>query len=97
MDLVDLTAKVGDAIVKFRDWIKTHDVLKKTIKILSPIIKDLFSRIKAASTAVSEWVKNNEKLQNVFKIIRTQFTKISEAISKWTKGLKETDRKLLIL
>lgn len=91
IEVLDATAAVGDAIVKFRDWLKEHNLIAKAIELLTPIIKTVASAIKDASIAVYDWAKNNETIQRVLKSIRDWFEKSSESIKSWTKGLKEAD------
>lgn len=91
IEILDATAAVGDAIVKFRDWLKEHNLIAKAIELLTPIIKTVASAIKDASIAVYDWAKNNETIQRVFKSIRDWFEKSSESIKSWTKCLKEAD------
>lgn len=91
IEILDATAAVGDAIVKFRDWLKEHNLIAKAIELLTPIIKTVASAIKNASIAVYDWAKNNETIQRVLKSIRDWFEKSSESIKSWTKGLKEAD------
>lgn len=91
IEILDATAAVGDAIVKFRDWLKEHNLIAKAIELLTPIIKTVASAIKDASIAVYDWAKNNETIKRVLKSIRDWFEKSSESIKSWTKGLKEAD------
>ena len=91
IEILDATAAVGDAIVKFRDWLKEHNLIAKAIELLTPIIKTVASAIKDASIAVYDWAKSNETIQRVLKSIRDWFEKSSESIKSWTKGLKEAD------
>ena len=91
IEILDATSAVGDAIVKFRDWLKEHNLISKAIELLTPIIKTVASAIKDASIAAYDWAKNNETIQRVLKSIRDWFEKSSESIKSWTKGLKEAD------
>ena len=91
IDVLDLTAIVGDVIVKFRDWIKEHNLLSKAIEFLAPIIKTLATAIKDAALAAYDWAKNNKSIQNILKTISNWFEKSSESVKKWIDGLKETD------
>ena len=91
VDILDLTANVGDAIVKFRDWLKEHDLLSKAIDFLAPMIKTMAAAIKDATSAVYDWAKSNETIQNILKTVRDWLDKSSESIKKWIDGLKETD------
>ena len=91
IDVLDLTAIVGDVIVKFRDWLKEHNLLSKAIGFLAPIIKTLATAIKDAALAAYDWAKNNKSIQNILKTISNWFEKSSESVKKWIDGLKETD------
>ena len=91
IDVLDLTAIVGDVIVKFRDWLKEHNLLSKAIGFLAPIIKTLATAIKDAALAAYDWAKNNKSIQNILKTISDWFEKSSESVKKWINGLKETD------
>ena len=91
IDVLDLTAIVGDVIVKFRDWIKEHNLLSKAIGFLAPIIKTLATAIKDAALAAYDWAKNNKSIQNILKTISNWFEQSSESVKKWIDGLKETD------
>ena len=91
IDVLDLTAIVGDVIVKFRDWIKEHNLLSKAIGFLAPIIKTLATAIKDAALAAYDWARNNKSIQNILKTISNWFEKSSESVKKWIDGLKETD------
>ena len=91
IDVLDLTAIVGDVIVKFRDLIKEHNLLSKAIGFLAPIIKTLATAIKDSALAAYDWAKNNKSIQNILKTISNWFEKSSESVKKWIDGLKETD------
>ena len=84
LNILDVTANVGDAIVKFRDWVKEHDLLAKAIQIIVPYIKE-------AVTAVSQWIKNNEIIQNGIDKLSSTFDKATSGLKKWIDGIKETD------
>ena len=84
MDVLDLTANVGDAIVKFHDWVTEHNLLAKAIKFIIPYVKK-------AVSAVSEWIKNNETIQNGLKKLQSAFNDATKGIRKWIDGFKEAD------
>ncbi|MDO5397614.1 MAG: tape measure protein [bacterium] len=84
LNILDVTAYVGEAVIKFRDWIKQHDLLGKTINTVVPIIK-------SAAEAVANWVKNNETIQNGIKNLKSILESVTSSIGKWIDGLKETD------
>ena len=78
--ILDLTASVGDAIVKFRDWIDSIFDVSGVVEKIVPYIKD-------AITAVKDWVdavKPFEKIAEVFK-------KVADAIKNFAKSVWESD------
>lgn len=62
MDILDVTASVGDAIVRFRDWIDaTLDFTKIFEKIIPPI--------KNGINAIREWIEGAKEAENLPKYI----------------------------
>lgn len=84
LNVLDVTAYIGDAITKFRDWIKEHNLLAKVIEVVVPIIKSV-------ADSIGNWVKNNEKIQNGIKNLISFLDSAGQSISNWIDGLKETD------
>lgn len=84
LDVLDLTANIGDAIVQFHDWVTEHNLLAKAIQFVIPYIK------KAVST-VSEWIKNNEIIQNGINKLRSAFDNVTKGIRDWVNNIKEAD------
>ena len=84
IDILELIARVGDAIVKFRDWINEHDYLSKAIKFVA-------DNISKAVTAVKDWISNNEKLSNAIKKVTYFVKKSSSAIKDMFSKIKGSD------
>ena len=84
INILDVTAYVSEAIIKFRDWVKEHNLLGKAINTIVPIIKSV-------SQAISTWIKNNEIIQNGIKNFKSILESAISSVSKWIDGLKETD------
>lgn len=84
LNVLDVAAYIGDAITKFRDWIKEHNLLAKAIEVVVPIIKSV-------ADSIGNWVKNNEKIQNGIKNLISFLDSAGQSISNWIDGLKETD------
>ncbi len=84
LNVLDVTAYIGDAITKFRDWIKEHNLLAKAIEVVVPIIKSV-------ADSIGNWVKNNEKIQNGIENLISFLDSAGQSISNWIDGLKETD------
>lgn len=84
INILDVTAYIGDAILKFRNWIKEHNLLAKAINTVVPIIKSV-------AEAIADWVRNNDKIQNGIKNLKSVLESATSSIGKWIDGLKETD------
>lgn len=84
MDILDLTSMIGQAIINFRDWIKSHDLLSGAVKAIIPLI------IKAAN-AVEKWVKSSEGLQKAKNIIRNFVNNSIDSIKEFIKKAKESE------
>ena len=52
--ILDLTAGLGDAIVKFRDWIKENNIFVKGVKLLIEYLKKAANGIKGWLTSAKE-------------------------------------------
>lgn len=46
VDILTLTATIGDAIVKFRDWIDEHNLFTKALETILPLLTDAAKGIK---------------------------------------------------
>lgn len=91
IEVLDLSANLGDALVQLRDWLKENDLIVKAVEFLAPLIKEVVAVTKEAATEVYNWVKNNEKLQRIFKTLSKWFSESSEGIKKWIEKFKEVD------
>lgn len=83
MDILDFTAMVGDAIVKFRDWINSSLDFTKAFEFLAPYVKiaaDAFVRLKEAASGSSH-----------FKAFADAMSSIGEALKNWMSGIKDAD------
>lgn len=93
VDILDFTANVGDAIVKFRDWLKEHSLLSKAIDFLVPIIKTMAAAIKDTASAVYDWAKSNETIQNLGGKFVSLIQNIISFFDKLKESIKERDWK----
>ena len=84
MDVLDLTANIGDAIAQFHDWVAEHNLLAKAIQFIIPYVKQ-------AVSAVSEWIKNNETIQNGINNLRSAFNNATKGLRDWVDNIKEAD------
>ena len=62
MDILDLTASIGDALVKFRDWVDASLDVTKVLDEIVPVIKK-------AIDATKEWFEGLKEADNIPKYI----------------------------
>mgnify|MGYP003299936636 CR=1 FL=1 len=84
MDILEFTARIGDAIVKVRDWVEENNLLVKGIKFIAPYIK-------SAVDGIKKWITTNETITKGIAKFKTKLQEIRNSLSDWVKGLKETD------
>ena len=65
VDLLELTARIGDLIVKFRDWLKSVINLNTIFDKLSPIIKRLGQFIKQAGSIIAKFLDTLRNSNNI--------------------------------
>ena len=80
LDILDVTAAIGDVLVKMSDWIEEHNIFTKGAELLVPIIKKVIAVIKEWFSVLSNGHSFGEA-----------FTAGFEAIKDWIKDLKEAD------
>ena len=85
LDILDLTANIGDAIVALNDWVKAHDPLTKVLEKISPYIKK-------AVTAISEWIKIHQPFTKAIDAIVSGFKEAKDAISGWYNAIKNGEK-----
>ena len=83
MDVLDLAAIIGDAIVGFRDWIDSALDFTKAFEFVGPYIK------KAAS-AIGDWI-NNLKGSDAIQKFTSYLGGAIDNIREWINSLKESD------
>ena len=83
LNILDVTAAIGDVIVKFRDWFKSIFDISGILNAIVPVIKRAYE-------AVSEWFKTFKEsngIQNAIKYIK----ELGTGIKDWWSGLKDSD------
>lgn len=83
LNILDLTASIGDALVAFRDWFESLFDISGILEKIGPIIK-------AAAEAISEWFdafKNSAAMQRAIAYI----TDIGIGIQEWWANLKDAE------
>ena len=84
MDVLQFTAYIGDAIVKFRDWIENNNLI-----VIG--IRKLIEYIKLAVDGIKNWIANNETITKGIEKFKSKLEEIRNSFSDWIKGLKEAD------
>ena len=84
IDILDITAAVGDAIVGFKEWLdKTLD-FTGAIEYIAPIIA-------GAVTAVRDWVDENVDLAAAFDTVVSTVKGAIDGFRGWIDSLKESE------
>lgn len=83
LNILDLTASIGDALVAFRDWFESLFDISGILEKIGPIVK-------AAADAISKWFdafKNSAAMQRAIAYI----TDIGIGIQEWWANLKDAE------
>ena len=83
LDILDLTAAIGDVIVGFRDWLKENNLITKALEALSPHIKNVVKWL-------IDWV-NKIDLADWFNKVVDKLVEAKNAVVKWINGFKEAE------
>ena len=84
--ILDFTAKVGDNIVAFRDWIKEHDKTKEILEWLIP-------KVQKAKEVFNDLTREGGLLNNIYKNMSKYLTDIKNSFGVWLQGLIESEDK----
>ena len=58
LNILDVTAVIGDAIVGVRDWIDAHNIFAKGLDVIVPYLK-------RAADAIKDWIKGLKEADNI--------------------------------
>ena len=58
LNILDVTAAIGDALVWFRDWVKENNIFVKAIKSILPYLKE-------AAEGIHDWVEGIKDADNI--------------------------------
>ena len=83
MDVLDLTANIGDAIVKFRDWIDSALDFTAVFEKIAPYVTKAGDSIKDFIASV----KGSDELKTFKQLLLT----IKEALQSWGSGIKDAE------
>ena len=85
IDILDITANIGDAIVALNDWVKAHDPLTKVLEKLEPYIKK-------AVTAIKDWIEVNQPFTKAIETITSGLKQAKDAITGWVQSIKNGEK-----
>lgn len=106
LNILDVTANIGDAIVKFRDWIDSILDFSGLFEKISPYISEFIKNVKEVvqslknSKVVDKFVKSFNKLVKTFKKILTlditklSFSDIADQIREFFMSIPDDMRKI---
>nr|DAV24891.1 MAG TPA: tail tape measure [Bacteriophage sp.] len=107
LDILDVTASLGDLLVKFRDWVNSVLDFESVFKKIAPYITDFIDNVKELLKTLSEsrvldrFVKRIKKLLNELKklakydISNLSFDDIREAFSNIPDKMREIGRNIV--
>ena len=89
VDILTLTATIGDAIVKFRDWIDEHNLFTKALETILPLLTD-------AAKGIKGWFDGLKNSDNIPRdIIMGLVNGIMSGISLIGRAALEIGKKIL--
>ena len=106
LNILDVTANIGDAIVKFRDWIDSILDFSGLFEKISPYISEFIKNVKEVVRSlkdlkvVDKFVKSFNKLVKAFKkiftldITKLNFSTIVEQIQKFFMSIPDDMKKI---
>ena len=80
LNILDVTAIIGDAVVKFRNWLDS-------VLDFTAVFKKLAPYVKKATDAIRDWVEAAAPLDKISAL----FKKVADGFKKWIAGMKEAD------
>jgi tape measure domain-containing protein len=82
MDVLDLTARIGDLLVRFRDWVDEHNLLVKAIEWLAPYLEKVVK-------AISKFIKHIKEAGYIKRF--TEWLKqAAKAVGDWFDKIKDS-------
>lgn len=80
LDILELTAGIGDAIVAFRDWFKNINIIPPVLDVIVPIISSMIK-------VIGKWIASLKET-TAFKTFVSWIRTIGSAFSEWINSLK---------
>ena len=83
LDILDLTAAIGDVAVRFRNWMKSLIDVEGIVQVIGPLIE-------RAVNAVRGWI-NSIKESKAFNDFVDRIRNVTGAIKDWFAGMKDAE------
>lgn len=87
LSILDVTAAVGDSIVKFRDWLKETIDFTKVFEVVKPYVMGAVEAIRGWISAIKE----SGVITNIIETISSALSGMTNGIKDWVATLKESD------
>lgn len=84
VDILTLTAEIGDLLVKFRDWVDEHNLLVKAIEWLAPYLEKVVK-------AISKFIKHIKESGYIEKFANW-IKEAAKAVGDWFVQLKNSEK-----
>lgn len=98
LDILDVTAAIGDMLVKFRDWIKNNDMITKaatkmTLAIKKVVLKiiELYKSFMALPLVQKYIGKTKDAIKDLSEIVSEKFSGGKEVISGFIDRVRSLD------
>lgn len=83
VDILEVAASVGDAIVKFNDWLDSLIDVQGVVEVIGPIIQTVVQAISDLVNIIGQ----SEGFKGFLELLKS----IGKSFGEWFKGLRETD------
>lgn len=80
VDVLSITANVGDAIVAFRDWAKEHGVITKALQTVIPVVSELIVKVVEIIKKVYELPVVQKVVKKVIDVLSDLFANLGKYI-----------------
>ena len=83
LDILDVTAAVGDAIVRFRNWVKSLIDVEAVVEVIGPLIERAVNSVKNLVKSVKE--------SKAFQTFTARIRSVTTAVREWFVGMKDAE------
>ena len=83
LDILDVTASIGDAIVKFHEWLESVFDISGVLEVIVPIVKKV-------ANSMNDWFKSFKESEGIRKVSE-YIKKLSDNVRDWWSSLKDSE------